>query len=176
MKLGGYYSDLYRDPSPNRPMIERVEFEHIDEGHHCRLERPFMEEEVKEALLSLEEDKAPGPNGFPIKFLLVCWEVVGRDMMAVFEAFHSKDQWCKLLRATFITLILKEGAVHIKDFRPISFVGCLYKLLAKVLAIRLKGSIALVISELQNAFVPGRQLLDCSVLANEVINAIRKVD
>ena len=46
----------------------------------------------------------------------------------------------KSLNATFLWLIPKKvGAVSIKDFRPISLVGSLYKLLAKVLAHRLRG-------------------------------------
>ncbi|XP_077232674.1 pentatricopeptide repeat-containing protein At4g14170-like [Tasmannia lanceolata] len=41
--------------------------------------------------------------------------------------------------ATFITLIPKvPGASKISEYRPISLVGCLYKVLAKVLADRLK--------------------------------------
>lgn len=39
----------------------------------------------------MEDDKAPSPNGFPTKFLKVCWEVVGKDVIAVFTNFHSKD-------------------------------------------------------------------------------------
>lgn len=40
--------------------------------------------------------------------------------------------WCKILSVTFITLIPKKsGAAEFKDFRPISLVGCMYKLLAK---------------------------------------------
>ena len=54
-------------------------------------------------------------------------------------------------------LILKKGgAEDLKDFRPISLVGGLYKWLAKVLANRMKGVLAKVISTSQNASVEGR--------------------
>lgn len=46
-------------------------------------------EEVLEALNSMEDDKAPGPNGFPTKFFKVCWDMVGGEVIEVFEAFHS---------------------------------------------------------------------------------------
>lgn len=107
-------------------------------------------------------------------FLKVCWDVVGKEVMTVFEAFHRRDQWCKYLSATFITLIpKKKGAAQIKEFRLISLVGCLYKLLAKTLAIRLKTFFPSIISESQNAFLPERQITDCS-LSNECIDAMQK--
>ena len=54
-------------------------------------------------------------------------------------------------------LIPKKGGVEdLKDFRPISLVGGLYKWLAKVLANRMKGVLAKVILTSQNAFVEGR--------------------
>ena len=54
-------------------------------------------------------------------------------------------------------LIPKKGGVEdLKDFRPISLMGELYKWSAKVLANRMKGVLAKVISTSQNAFVEGR--------------------
>ncbi|RVX00840.1 putative ribonuclease H protein [Vitis vinifera] len=65
----------------------------------------------------------------------------------------------------------KGGAEDLKDFRPISLVGSLYKLLAKVLANRIKKVMGKVISEPQNAFVEGRQILDAVLIANEVVDS-----
>ena len=53
----------------------------------------------------------------------------------------------KSLNATFIFLIPKtHGASEIKDFHPISLVGGTYKIVAKVLANRMKGVMDRVIS------------------------------
>ncbi|XP_075675064.1 uncharacterized protein LOC142644308 [Castanea sativa] len=94
------------------------------------LEREF-EKEI-EALKEAEGNKTPG--------------------QCVFERF---------LNATFLCLIPKKiNAINIKDFRPISLVGNLCKLLAKVLAHRLQGVLDKLIFDSQNSFVEGRQAYD----------------
>ena len=60
------------------------------------------------------------------------------------------------------------------DFRPISLVGGLYKLLAKVLANRLKKVVGRMVSSTQNAFVEGRQILDATLIANAAIDSLLK--
>ena len=49
-----------------------------------------------------------------------------------------------------------KGDDDFKDFRPISLVGSLYKLIAKVLANRLKKVMGIVVNKAHNAFVEGR--------------------
>ena len=76
------------------------------------------------------------------------------------------------LNSTFLLLIpKKERAEDLRDFRPISLIGSVYKLLAKVLANRLKLVMGEVISDSQQAFVHGRQILDTVLIANEALDS-----
>jgi hypothetical protein len=53
----------------------------------------------------------------------------------------------------FFVLIPKiPGVVDPKDFRPISMVGSIYKIVAKILANKLKTVLEKIISKSQNAF------------------------
>jgi len=62
------------------------------------------------------------------------------------------------------------GAKDINKFRPISLVGSVYKILAKVLASGLRGVVDKVVGPSQHAFVYGRQIMDASLIANECID------
>ena len=76
----------------------------------------------------------------------------------------------KALNAMFLALIPKKCNVEdFKDLRPIGLVGGLYKILAKVLANGIKRVMGQFISQSQNAFVKGRQILDKVLIANEAV-------
>jgi hypothetical protein len=89
--------------------------------------------------------------------------------------FHRNGKLTKGINATFIALIPKvDNPQRLNDFRPISLVGSLYKILAKVLANRLRLVIGKVISESQTAFVKDQQILDGILIANEAVDEARR--
>ena len=93
----------------------------------------------------------------------------------MFLDFNTNGKFVASLNATFIGLIPKRAdAQNIMDYRPISLIDCIYKLLSKVLACRQRGVIGGLISENQNAFVGGRQILDAVLIANELIDSRTK--
>ena len=106
----------------------------------------FSEKEIFAALSSCCGDKAPGPDDFTMAFWLFCWDVVKPEILGLFREFYLHGTFQRSLNSTFLLLIPKEGAEDLRDFRPISLVGSVYKLLAKVLANRLKLVMGEVIS------------------------------
>ena len=118
------------------------------------IEVPFEESEIHSALMEMNGDKAPGPDGFSVAFWQNAWAFAKEEIMEMFKEFHEHNSFVRSLNNTFLVLIPKKsGAEDLSDFRPISLLGGLYKLLAKVLVNRLKKVIGKVVSIAQNAFL-----------------------
>jgi hypothetical protein len=154
--------------------VDGISFDSILDVDASWLKRAF-EEDVKKVVSAMNGDKAPGPDGFSMAFFQACWDVVRVDIMKVFDEVHARGLFEKSLNASFISLIPKvPGANSIKDFRPISLVGGIYKIIAKVLANKLKLVLEKAISKSQSAFIKGRQILDPIFIAIECIDSRRR--
>jgi hypothetical protein len=85
-------------------------------GKEYGMERELEENEVWEVVRKMKGDKAPGPDGFSMAFFQTCWEVVKKDMIAVFKEFHESRKFEKSINATFVALIPKEARAVIRIF------------------------------------------------------------
>jgi len=73
--------------------------------------------------------------------------------------------------AYFVALIPKfSSPMAMKDYRPISLLGCLYKLLAIFLARRLAGVMNSIISPTQSTFLEGRNLVGRVLVVTELVD------
>ncbi|XP_011625869.1 uncharacterized protein LOC105421170 [Amborella trichopoda] len=134
-----FFQNLYTVPSVPRPRMGNLQFQTIPTPSIQWLEHPLSETEILAAINDLGKDKAPGPNGFPIASFKLCWDTFKTDFLSVFDEFFHRGIHHKAINATFSALVLKiEGVEELKDFRPISLVNSSFKILAKVLASRLK--------------------------------------
>ena len=162
-----FFQRLYTGFSSVRPWMDGILVRQLSASNASSLEANFSKEDIKGAVFGCGGDCASGPDGFPIIFFQHFWDLLEDDLLIFFNEFHKNGVLIGELGATFVALIpKKDGAISIKDYRPISLIGGLYKILAKVLANRLRRVLPEIGSDIQGAFVDGRQILDSVLIAH----------
>ena len=149
-----FFSQLFSSSHPRFRGIDSIDWSPIAVNVVVDLERPFEEEEVKKAVFNCDGNKSPGPDSFTLAFFQSCWEEVKLEVLSVLNDFHSSGVVNRGVNETYIALISKKfDSCRICDFRPISLVTSLYKIISKVLISRLKEVLHATISMNQGAFV-----------------------
>lgn len=93
---------------------------------------PFYEEEIKLVMWDCEGDKSPIPNGYNFSFIKHFWDLLKGDIVAMMHDFHSCGKLPRGVNASFIALIRKvDNPQGLGEYRPISLIGCIYKIIAK---------------------------------------------
>lgn len=137
--------------------------------------RDVKDEEIKSTVFQLNPDKAPGPDGFNARFFQLHWDVIGTDICKAVNFFFKHKRLVREINHTFLTLVPKStNANSLTDFRPIACCNLLYKVITKLLTNRLQMVINDLISLNQSAFLKGRQISDCSLLAHELVRDFNK--
>ncbi|KAK1406266.1 hypothetical protein QVD17_41557 [Tagetes erecta] len=89
------------DPSPDL-------FTHqLDNDCAMDMVRLVTREEIKSAMFSIGDDKAPGPDGYTAAFYKKAWSIVGDDLCAAVQEFFSSGQGdCNSVRCIMKSLQL----------------------------------------------------------------------
>ena len=114
-------------------------FPQVTDIHNTKLVDMFLENEVHDMVKECDGNKSPGPDGFNFTFLKSFWGVIKEDIMNMLTEFHNNGKIPKSLLSYFVALVPKVKCLQrVNDFRPISLLGCLYKIISKLLADRMK--------------------------------------
>ncbi|MCI10933.1 LINE-1 reverse transcriptase like, partial [Trifolium medium] len=174
-EVTSYFRNHFASSPWRRPKLDGVAFPNISEEENSLLTAPFPLEEIEDAVMNSGGNKSPGPDGFNFEFVKSFWPLLKGEVRILFDQFHGNASIPNGLLSYFIALIPKVARPSsLGEFRPISLLGCLYKLLAKVLAARLAKVMDSVVASTQSAFIKGRNLVDGVMVVNEVIDLARK--
>jgi hypothetical protein len=155
----------------NEEMIEDIP--QVSQEENEILTENFTEKEVREAIFQMKHNKAPGPDGFPIEFYQLFWNLIKDDLMAMFREFHDGHLPSSHLNYGVISLIPKLDEVKmIQRYRPLCMLNVSFKIFTKVLANRFTAVANRIIKPTQTAFLPGRYIMEGIVILHETLHEI----
>ena len=116
----------------NIPQLSKEEQEHLDQDVTCK--------ELKDALSSFADNKTPGEDGFTKEFHEAFFDLLWKDLLNSYNEAFRKGSLSISQRRGIITLVPK-GDTNLSDltnWRPISLLNVDYKILSKLLAMRVE--------------------------------------
>ena len=165
-----HFKHRFSEQNPQRPTLDGVHFPSLGQEDKDCLTARFGEEEIKAAVWACGGDKSLGPDGFNFNFIKQFWETLKPDFTRFLDEFYINGRFPKGSNASFIALIPKTtNPQTLNDYRPISLIGCVYKIVSKILATKLARVLPHLIDERQTTFLKGRHILHGVMIANEVI-------
>ncbi len=109
-------------------------------------------EEIKAATFQLGSDKAPGPDGFNLRFYQKFWKVVKDDLFNLFQEQYEGSLNLGPMDYSLVCLIpKKKGVASAREFRPINLINGAQKIISMILANRLESVMKDIISPSQSA-------------------------
>jgi hypothetical protein len=118
-------------------------------------------EEIVGAIKALNNEKAPGPDGFSVEFYKANISWICNDLFDLYSEAFTNGTLGQDINRGIIKLLPKEGdKTFIRNWRPITLLNVSYKILAKVMALRLVNLLPKFVNSTQIGFIKGRYILE----------------
>ena len=159
-----FYTKLYRreevDDSLNPFFFDELPC--LSEESALRCEGSITIDECEKAIKQMSNFKTPGLDGLPKEFYAFAFKYIGKAFVRFLNRCCCEGLLPPSQRQGLITLICKDpaNADTLKNWRPISLLNTDYKILSKVLTLRLRKIIGEIIQPDQTCSIPGRTIQD----------------
>ena len=175
-----FYESLYARPMGRASQTERdnildlirPKFSH---SMNATLGREISQDELLAAAKAMAKQRAPSPDGVGVEFFLFYWDLLGGEFTNLIKYSLISGALPQGMTRGLIFLLFKAGEREkLGNWRPLTLLNVTYKMLAKLLQLRLSSMLPKVISPDQTAFVPARFILDNILLTHETIDWARR--
>ncbi|KAL3696464.1 hypothetical protein R1sor_010540 [Riccia sorocarpa] len=162
-----FYRDLYKAEEETEEILEsrrkvvgRID-RRISPEENTLLEETPSEELIITIVMEMPKEKSPDIDGVMIEILRIGWEFMREDCFLMVQGFWGKKKLVGKDSKGVIKLIPKNDRKQLlQNWRPITLLTTTYKIVAKILAIRLKSMLPGIINTQQTGFVAGRNIID----------------
>ena len=168
-----FYEELYADENAcaiTQESILKNFDKQISEEHRRHLSQPITKTEILKAIDQLNGDSSPGPDGLSSSLFKHFKSLFATIFEELFETFADDNAIPKTMLSTLMRLLPKDGNLKtLKNWRPISLLNTDMKILAHVVANRLKNVLQHVIHPDQCAYLKGRNMNYANLLLQSLI-------
>ncbi|CAM4591380.1 unnamed protein product [Caretta caretta] len=162
-------------PDPTDPGACRVLWEElptVSASDRDQLELPLTLAEFSEALHCMPTNKSPGMDRLTVEFYRVFWDVLGPDLVTVWDESLQSGVLPLSCRRAVLALLPKKGDLRdLRNWRPISLLSTDYKIIVKAISLRLGSVLADVIHPDQTYTVPDLSIFDNLFLVRDLWNS-----
>ena len=172
--ISQYYQNLFKnkdDGLENLNLFETFGNTHVKVSDN-KLGEPITVNELTQTLKKMKNNKTPGIDGITAEFLKVFWGRLKYYIQNAINTSYKKGNLSPSMRQCIITCLPKgdKDRRNLKNWRPISLLSNIYKLMSGVVASRLKNTLDTLISKEQSGFIPGRQISDNTRLVYDLMH------
>nr|GEW59633.1 cysteine-rich receptor-like protein kinase [Tanacetum cinerariifolium] len=129
-----HFEARFKKPVYHRLKINFLFSKRLSDVQASDLERRVSRDEIRLAVWNCRENKSPCPDGYSFEFFRKYWNLVGSDLCDVVKNFFETGSFLNGCNSSFVALIPKiTDAKFVNDFRSISLIGSVYKVVTKKL-------------------------------------------
>ncbi|MCO5577736.1 hypothetical protein L7F22_031568 [Adiantum nelumboides] len=168
-----HYARLFATPAPlsASESYARLQFLEVvspimDSDEATALEQPFTNEELYHALKALGKGKVPGYDGLTAEFFHAFWNELKDALLLMINSAWLEQQLPSSWKQGLLKLLPKKHlAENFDDWRPITLMPVIYKLVAKMLVHRVREILHRGLHPHRYGFIPRRHILDNIAIA-----------
>lgn len=169
-----YYTKLYASEPADDDLVREVQNSLRDRLSTQDAESLIADvtaQEIRSAMKKAQENKSPGADGLPIEFYKQFWYLLENCFLEICNEIKDGQNIPEGFNEGVIVLIPKEYPCNnMNKIRPISLLNTDYKIVARVMAARIKQVLHKIIHVSQTAAVPGRTILESLTDYRELIS------
>ena len=137
----------------------------------AKMEKEPPEQEILNIVKSLPNNKTPGEDGLPSEFYNCFWlDVKNLQLNSYKYSFETGQLSITQKRGLLCLTHKKSDPLHLKNWHPLSLLNQDYKILAKLVAERIKIALPYLIDQDQTGFLKGRYIGQNIVTMYDIIH------
>ena len=162
--------------TPMNKFLEKVELKKLSDDDKIFLDEPITLKEIENAFKNLNKDSSPGYDGLTMDFYELFFENIKETLFEYYNFCFDQNSLSESTQIGLISLIHKGKGLsreEVGNWRPITLSNIDYKILAKLLANRLKKVVSSIVGTQQQGFIKGRNIANIIRGIDDIMDYVR---